>query len=69
MDTETRHRSAYGLALPSSPRSSWTLHNAFRSEDGNTDAQEWDSDDDDGETTLHIETEDIGYKSSLYCSL
>ncbi|EER91283.1 hypothetical protein SORBI_3001G179500 [Sorghum bicolor] len=58
MEWIPRHRSAYGLAMPSSPRSSWTLHNALRSEDANVDAQEWDSDDDAAETTLHAETED-----------
>jgi hypothetical protein len=30
----------------------------LRSEDANVDAQEWDSDDDAAETTLHAETED-----------
>ncbi|CAD6341787.1 unnamed protein product [Miscanthus lutarioriparius] len=70
MEWILRHRSAYGLALPSSPRSSWTLHNAFRSEDGNADAQEWDSDDDDGEeSTLHAETEDWIQERLVDCEI
>ncbi|CAD6341789.1 unnamed protein product [Miscanthus lutarioriparius] len=70
MEWILRHRSAYGLALPSSPRSSWTLHNAFRSEDGNADAQEWDSDDDDGEeSTLHAETEDRIQERLVDCEI
>jgi hypothetical protein len=70
MEWILRHRSAYGLALPSSPRSSWTLHNAFRSQDGNADAQEWDSDDDDdGQSTLHTETEDRIQERLVDCQI
>jgi hypothetical protein len=41
----------------------------FRSEDGNADAREWNSDDDDGESTLHTETEDRIQERLVDCEI